>query len=212
MTASTASPLHTRMVKSTVPDAKSLITSAKERCALLGLFVASMWLVLIVSKMLPFLHLEQYGVVPRTIRGLPGILIAPWLHAGFWHLLANTSGLLILGWLCTWPRTANFWEATFGGMIGSGLSAWLLGAPHSVHIGASGLVFGYAGYLVARGLYTRNVVAILVAIFVASSYGINMLFGVLPLYPGVSWQMHLGGALGGALVARASALRRIRLT
>jgi len=81
----------------------------------------------------------------------------------------------------------------------------LLGAPHSVHIGASGLVFGYAGYLVARGYYTRNIVAVIVALFVASIYGISMLFGVLPLYLGVSWQSHIGGAMGGILTARVAA-------
>jgi membrane associated rhomboid family serine protease len=65
-------------------------------------------------------------------------------------------------------------------------------------------VFGYAGYLVARGYYTRHVLAMLVALFVAASYGLTMLFGVMPIYPGVSWQSHLGGALGGILAARAA--------
>src|ERR1700730_9035130 len=101
----------------------------------------------------------------------------------------STSGLVILGWLCMWPRIANFWQATFGAMLGAGLCAWLLGAPYTVHIGASGLVFGYAGYLVARGYYTRHVLAMLVALLVA----------------GVWWQSHLGGALGGILAARAAA-------
>ena len=87
-------------------------------------------------------------------------------------------------------------------MLGAGLCAWTFGAPGSVHIGASGLVFGYAGYLVARGFYTRNILSIVVAAFVAFSYGLTMLLGLLPLYSGVSWQSHVGGALGGILAAR----------
>jgi membrane associated rhomboid family serine protease len=188
--------------------AGSLRAQLKARVVLLAQFVGSMWLVYFVSAALPFLHLNRHGVVPRTVGGLQGIVFAPWLHGSLGHIMANTSGLLILGWLCMWPRIANFWQATFGAMLGAGLCAWLFGASYSVHIGASGLVFGYAAYLVARGFNTRNLVSILVALFVASSYGLSMLFGVLPLYPGVSWQSHIGGALGGILAARAAAPSR----
>ncbi|CAB3744346.1 hypothetical protein LMG24238_07243 [Paraburkholderia sediminicola] len=110
----------------------------------------------------------------------------------------------MLGWLTMWPRIANFWQATAGAILGAGLCARLLGAPYSVHIGASGVVFGYAGYLVARGVCTRGIISILVALFVASSYELSMLLGALPLYPGVSWPSHLGGAIGGIIAARLS--------
>jgi membrane associated rhomboid family serine protease len=186
----------------TTSTSDSLFVQLKARGLVLAAFVGSIWLVFFLSVALPFLHLNRHGVVPRTLGGLQGILFAPWLHASMMHLVANTGGLLILGWLCTWPRIANFWQATIGAMLGAGLCAWLLGAPYTVHIGASGLVFGYAGYLVARGYYTRHVLAMLVALFVAASYGLTMLFGVMPIYPGVSWQSHLGGALGGILAAR----------
>jgi membrane associated rhomboid family serine protease len=186
----------------TTSTSDSLFVQLKARGLVLAAFVGSIWLVFFLSVALPFLHLNRHGVVPRTLGGLQGVLFAPWLHASMMHLIANTGGLLILGWLCTWPRIANFWQATFGAMLGAGLCAWLLGAPYTVHIGASGLVFGYAGYLVARGYYTRHVLAMLVALFVAASYGLTMLFGVMPIYPGVSWQSHLGGALGGILAAR----------
>ncbi|HEX7910504.1 MAG TPA: rhomboid family intramembrane serine protease [Paraburkholderia sp.] len=168
---------------------------------MLTLFVGSMWATFFLSVSMPFLHLNSHGIVPRTLDGLEGILFAPWLHAGVLHITANTGGLLVLGWLTMWPRIDNFWHATAGAILGAGLCAWLLGAPHSVHIGASGVVFGYAGYLVARGFYTRSILAILVALFVASSYGVSLLFGVLPLYPYVSWQSHLGGAIGGIIAA-----------
>jgi membrane associated rhomboid family serine protease len=195
-------PQDSTRLSGTTSTTDSLFVQLKARGLLLAAFVGSIWLVFFLSVALPFLHLNRHGVVPRTLGGLQGILFAPWLHASMMHLIANTGGLLILGWLCTWPRIANFWQATIGAMLGAGLCAWLLGAPYTVHIGASGLVFGYAGYLVARGYYTRHVLAMLVALFVAASYGLTMLFGVMPIYLGVSWQSHLGGALGGILAAR----------
>lgn len=184
---------------------QSASTQLKARFALLAAFVGSMWVVFFVESVIPALHLDRYGVVPRTAFGLLGILFAPWLHGNLGHIMANTSGLLILGWLCMWPRISNFWEATVGAMLGSGLCAWLIGPSYSDHIGASGLVFGYAGYLVGRALYTRNFLAMLVALFVATTYGLSMFFGALPIYPGISWQMHVGGAIGGFIVARSSA-------
>lgn len=190
--------------------AGSFVDQFKDRVVLLVLYVGSMWATFFLSVAMPFLHLNRHGVVPRTLGGLQGILFAPWLHAGLWHITANTGGLLVLGWLTMWPRIANFWQATVGAMLGAGLCAWLFGAPYSVHIGASGVVFGYAGYLVARGFYTRGILSILVALFVASSYGLSMLYGLLPNYPGVSWQSHLGGAIGGIVAARMFAVPRSR--
>ncbi|MEX3790644.1 rhomboid family intramembrane serine protease [Paraburkholderia sp. JPY432] len=190
----------------------TLTEKLKSRVVLIALFVGSMWAVFFLSVALPFLHLDEHGVVPRTFGGLQGILFAPWLHASVGHIAANTSGLVVLGWLCTWPHIGGFWRATIGAMLGAGLCAWLFGAPYSVHIGASGLVFGYAGYLVARGYYTRNLASILVALVVVGSYGLSLLFGVLPIYPDVSWQSHIGGVIGGVLAARsgAGAARRVR--
>lgn len=188
---------------STAPTGRpSPIEQLKARGVVLALFVGSMWATFLVSAAMPFLNLNRHGVVPRTLSGLQGILFAPWLHASLAHIMANTSGLLVLGWLCMWPRIANFWQATAGAMLGAGLCAWIFGAPWTVHIGASGIVFGYAGYLVARGYYTRNLLSVLVALFVAAAYGLSMLSGALPIYPGLSWQSHVGGAIGGILAAR----------
>src|ERR1700756_3683114 len=122
--------------------AGSFVDQLKARVVLLAVFVGSIWATFFLSVSMPFLHLNRHGVVPRTLSGLQGILFAPWLHAGLWHITANTGGLLVLGWLTMWPRIANFWQATAGAILGAVLCAWLLGAPYSVHIGASGLVFG----------------------------------------------------------------------
>lgn len=176
----------------------------RARALLLAMFVGSMWLTFFLAVAIPGLHLDRHGVIPRTLSGLRGILFAPWLHANIGHLVANTGGLLILGWLVMWPRISNFYEALIGSMLGAGLCSWLFSAARSDHIGASGVVFGFAGYLVGRGVYTRNVLAIVVALFVVGTYGLSMLLGVLPIYPGISWQSHLGGAIGGFLAARGS--------
>ncbi|CAB3751258.1 rhomboid family intramembrane serine protease [Paraburkholderia humisilvae] len=183
------------------------VAQFETRVLVLVLFVGSIWAVFIATAAFPELLLYRHGVVPRTLGGLQGILFAPWLHASVGHIAANTGGLVTLGWLCMWPRISNFVWATAAAMLGGGMCAWLFGAPNSLHLGASGLVFGYAAFLVARGLYTRNLLSVLVAGFVGFSYGLTMLLGVFPFDPGVSWQTHLGGALGGAVAARIGARR-----
>lgn len=188
---------------------QELGANVKARVSLLASFVGSMWIVFFLSVLFPWLHLNSHGVEPRTINGLQGVLFAPWLHANLRHILANTSGLLVLGWLCTWPTLSNFWDATIGSMLGAGLCAWLLGAPYTIHIGASGLVFGYAAYLVGRGLYVLDMLSVAVALVVVGAYGITMLVGALPLTPGISWQSHVGGAIGGILAARAGRVSRV---
>lgn len=165
-------------------------------------FVGLIWAVFLIDACLPFLHLSSFGIHPRTLPGLAEILTAPFLHANLAHIVANTSGLLFLGWLCAWPTPATFYLATLGSLVGSGIAAWALGAPHSVHLGASGLVFGYAGFLMSRGIYARSIPSALTGLLVAFSYGLSMLWGILPLTPGVSWQCHAGGLVGGALSAK----------
>ncbi|GAB7527351.1 rhomboid family intramembrane serine protease [Paraburkholderia sp. 2C] len=186
------------------------VAQFETRVLVLALFVGSIWAVFIVTAAMPALQLYRHGVVPRTLSGLQGILFEPWLHASLGHIAANTGGLIVLGWFCMWPRISNFVSATVAGMLGGGFCAWLFGAPDSVHLGASGLVFAYAAYLVACGFYTRNLASILIAAFVGFSYGLTMLLGLLPLYPGVSWQSHVGGALGGAVAARLGVRKRAR--
>lgn len=178
---------------------------AMPRGRMLLFFVGSIWLVSVVSLLLPSSH--ALGVRPRTLAGLVGILASPWLHASWGHLISNTVPLLVLGWLAMLPRTSDFWRAVVGAILGAGLAAWLLGGSSTVHIGASGLVFGLFSYVLARGVYSRRLVDLAVALPAAALYGASMVLGVLPLYPGVSWQSHLGGAIGGALAAKLFAKR-----
>lgn len=176
------------------------VSGAKSRAQVLGLFVGSIWLVSVLGFVFPIKH--ALGVEPRSLSGLVGILTAPWAHGGFGHLVSNTVPLLVLGWLTMLPKPEDFWQALAGSMLGAGAAAWLLGGPHTVHIGASGVVFGLFGFILARGYYSRRLVDIAVALPAGALYGFSMLLGLLPVYPGVSWQSHLGGAIGGVLTAR----------
>ena len=150
--------------------------------------------------------LDDYGIRPREQTGLYGILFAPFLHIGFGHVTANTVPFLLLGSLVVLRRTSDFFLASAVIIVISGLGVWLTGPAQSVHVGASGLVFGYLGFLLLRGFFERSLVAILVAIVVGAVYA-GALPGLLPGQPGISWQGHLFGFAGGVLAARMLAAR-----
>lgn len=176
--------------------------------ALLLVLVAVMWAVELVNIFMAH-RLNEYGIVPRTIMGLRGIPASPFLHGGLGHLLSNTGPLLVLGGLVAVRGQANFVGVTAFIIFVGGLALWTVGRPwpwhdlqNLVHVGASGLVFGYFGYLVARGWYERSFLAILVSVAVILVFGSGILFGVLPTAPYISWEGHLCGLFAGALIAR----------
>ncbi|NEO02697.1 MAG: rhomboid family intramembrane serine protease, partial [Moorea sp. SIO3I7] len=140
--------------------------------------------------------------------GLRGILFAPFLHGGFSHLISNTIPFLVLGWFVMLQETSDFFVVTSITMVVGGLGVWLLGAPNSVHIGASVLIFGYLGFLLFRGFFERNLPSIFLSILVGFLYG-GLVWGVLPSQPHVSWQGHLFGFIGGILAARLLARRKL---
>ena len=157
--------------------------------ALLLVLVAVMWVVELVNIFMAH-RLNEYGIVPRTILGLRGIPASPFLHGGLGHLLSNTGPLLVLGGLVAVRGQANFVGVTAFIIFVGGLALWAVGRPWPwddlqslVHVGASGLVFGYFGYLVARGWYERSFLAILVSVAVILVFGTGILFGVLPRPP-----------------------------
>lgn len=145
--------------------------------------------------------LAAYGVQPRTTSGLRGILFAPFLHGSWAHLAANSLPFVVLGGLVLLQDVRRFVTVTLFAMLGAGLTAWLLGAPRSVHIGASGVVFGYLGFLLAHGWFAKRLGTALLSVAVAFVWG-GLVFGVLPGQPGVSWQSHAGGFVGGLYAAR----------
>lgn len=160
--------------------------------------VALMWVSELIDLLTP-LRLDTYGIRPRQLDSLLGILLSPFLHLGFGHLIANTSGLLILGALLA-LTTRHLGVVTIGVVLIGGLGVWLFGASHTVVIGASGVVYGYAAFLVVYGFAARRFGQALLGVLVALFYG-GLVWGILPLRTGVSWQAHLFGALAGIALA-----------
>ena len=166
---------------------------------LVGLVLLA-WLIEVVDFIVPGRWLDSHGIVPRTLFGLEGILFAPFLHAGFAHLAANTVPFLTLGFLVILRGLATFVGVTLSVMLLGGLGVWVFGPGNTVTIGASGVIFGYIGYLLGRGYFERRLDAILIALVVAVVYG-GALWGVLPGDPRISWQGHLFSFLAGVATA-----------
>jgi membrane associated rhomboid family serine protease len=178
----------------------SVTSVLKTQAVVLGGTLAVFWAVFVVNTLLGG-SLLTLGVIPRTTIGLRGILFAPFLHGSLSHVVANSIPFVALGWMVMLRDERHFIPVTLAGMLGSGLTAWLLGAPASVHIGASGVIFGYLGFLMLTGWYARSFGSILLSVIVTLAWG-SLVFGMMPGAQGISWQAHIGGFLGGVLAAR----------
>ncbi|MDX2418792.1 MAG: rhomboid family intramembrane serine protease [Xanthomonadales bacterium] len=161
-------------------------------------FAVLLWLILIVDTVFG-LGLARYGLRPRHLDGLIGIFTAPLLHSGAEHLFSNTLPLLIslTTVLYLYPRSAMrvipiIW-------IGSGLLAWMIGRP-SLHFGASGFVYGLLAYVFVSGILRMDMRSVAVSVMVWFLYG-SMIWGVLPIRPNMSWELHLTGAILGVAMA-----------
>jgi membrane associated rhomboid family serine protease len=140
----------------------------------------------------------RLGLHPQEVRGLIGIVCAPFLHAGLGHLAANSLALFLCGWLALKSGRSSTATAVVLAILVSGILTWIIGKPGTVHIGASGVVFGLVGLLVGNALFRKGCLPILVAIPVVLLYGAawrSMLPWTTP--DGMSWEMHLGGFIGG---------------
>lgn len=145
-------------------------------------------------------RLDNFGIHARRLDGLFEIFAAPLLHAGWAHLIANSVPFFVLGLLVLLGGLARWAAASLIAIVSSGLSAWLLTPSNTIILGASGLIFGWLSYLVARGLWSRKPGQVIVGVIVLIFYG-GLLWGVLPGAAGISWQAHLGGAVGGVVGA-----------
>lgn len=183
------------------PNTKTITRELQSHVAILGGCVALLWMIEIVDVFVFRGALNSYGVRPRNLDGLQGILLMPFLHGSFAHLAANTLPFVTLGWLIMLREVSDFFVVSGVTMLVSGLGVWLTGAPNSVHIGASGLIFGYFGFLLLRGYFERSFTSILLSLIVGFFYG-SLIWGVLPSQPGVSWQAHFFGFVGGVLTAQ----------
>ncbi|MDA0252461.1 MAG: rhomboid family intramembrane serine protease [Actinobacteria bacterium] len=170
-------------------------------------FVALLYLIEIIDQLTGH-SLDRNGIQPLEADGLKGILFAPLLHADWAHLLANTVPALVLGFLVTLAGMSRFVWATAIIWIVGGLGTWLIGdigscRMETIHIGASGLIFGWLAFLLVFGWLTRHIWWIITSLVVLFVYG-GILLGALPVLNrcgGVSWQGHLCGAIAGLLAA-----------
>jgi membrane associated rhomboid family serine protease len=162
--------------------------------------VSAMWVVEGADQLVLDGDLDRFGIVPRQIDGLSGIVLAPFLHAGFGHLLANTIPLLVLGGLIAFKGVRRLVAVSVGVVLIGGLGVWLFGRT-AIHLGASGVVFGFLGYLVAAGVLERRLRSVILAVAAVALYG-GLVWGALPGTPGVSWESHLFGLLAGIVMAR----------
>lgn len=167
--------------------------------ALVVAMAALMWIVEILDAL--GADPDGAGIRPRDADGLVGIVVSPFLHGGFAHLIGNTIPFLVLGAGIALGGLARVALVTAVVALVGGIGTWLFAAGGTVTIGASGIVFGYATYLVARGLFSRRALHILGGLAVLLVYGTTLLFGLVPT-PGVSWQAHLFGGIGGVVAAR----------
>ena len=178
----------------------SLMESFKAHARLLFGLLAVMWGLEILDFLLPFIHLDRFGIRPRSVGGLLGIPLAPFLHLGFRHLISNSIPFLVLGALVMTSGMRAFRSVSIMVVVLGGLVVWVFGATNSVHIGASGLIFGYLGFLLSRGIFEKSTRSILISLILLVAYG-GMIHGVLPGQAGISWLGHLGGFLAGITAA-----------
>lgn len=174
---------------------------------ILGVSVAALWALELIDWMTSHALDRNLGIRPRTVEGLIGLVGSPLMHADVAHLVSNTVPFLVLGLFVILRGVRNFALVTAFAAIAGGLVVWLVGGDNTNHIGASGVIFGYFGYLLAMGWFERSFRAIAVAVIVGILYG-GIIFGVMPGTPGVSWEGHLFGCLAGAGYAYLTAGRQ----
>ena len=153
-------------------------------------------------------RLDGGGIIPREAEGLDGVIAAPFLHVGFGHLLANTLPFVAMGLVIGLEGPLRLLGVTAIVAVISGLGTWLIAPDNTIHLGASGVVFGYATYLIARGVFNRRFAEIGIGLVVVLIWGGALLGGLEP-QRGISWQGHLFGAIGGVIAARVLMQRRV---
>ena len=163
------------------------------------LLTAVCWLVFLVNNGVWGGSFDRYGIVPRQVSSLPGIVFAPFLHGSYRHLTANTLPLLILGAILCARGKGEFVVVTAGGILLGGGMTWLF-ARSASHIGASGLIFCYFGYLASLAWFNRTFGTLLISVVCIVGYG-GLVRGIVPTSARISWESHLAGLVAGVVLA-----------
>lgn len=191
MSTSTLEPTRSRGVVQRDPRTNGLM--------LVAAMVVLMWIVEVIDAVADQ-RLDQFGIVPRQVDGLDGIVFSPFLHSGFGHLIANTVPFLILGAVIALNGAVRVLQVTVIVGLVAGIGVWLFAGSNTITVGASGIVMGYATYLISRGVFSRRAFELIVGVVIAVVWGGMVLTSLTPT-EGVSWQAHLFGAIGGVVAA-----------
>jgi membrane associated rhomboid family serine protease len=175
-------------------DAESLVAEARKALFVMVGFLAILWIVQLVNVANHY-SLNAYGIRPRDVHSLPYLLSSPFLHVSFTHIESNSGPLFIFGFLAAYRGVGRFFGLTALVIVTSGLAAWFFGVPGTVGIGASGVVFGYLGYILVRGFFDRHGIDIMIGAVMALCFAYQ--FTVLLPKAGIGWQDHIGGLVGG---------------
>ncbi|MBW4422140.1 MAG: rhomboid family intramembrane serine protease [Myxacorys californica WJT36-NPBG1] len=180
-------------------DPSAIASEFKSHVVILGGLVGLMWFIHIADSFLPGTA-SVYGIIPRTSLGVRGIFFSPFLHGSYQHLVSNTIPFLMLGWFVMLRSVKEFFAVSAIVLLASGIGVWLFGSP-GIHIGASGVIFGYFGFLLSRAYFERSALSIALSLTVGLFYG-SLIWGVLPNQMRISWEGHLFGLIGGILAAK----------
>ncbi len=183
------------------------MNSIKDRLLPIISILIAIWVIEIVNLFLGH-GLTSWGILPRSASGLIGVPLAPFIHGSVWHAVSNTIPLAILGGLVLAGGRARFWSVTIGVIVISGILVWVF-ARGAYHVGASGLVFGYFGALLAAAYFERSIMAVGIAVITVALYG-GLIWCVLPTRSHISFEGHLFGLAAGVAIAWLSARRDVR--
>ncbi len=174
---------------------RTIRSELRRSAAILLGILAILWLVQLINATAFGGGLVRWGVEPRTLPGLAGIPVHPFLHGGWGHLASNSMGFLLLGGLVILREPRDFWIVSLLGILVGGAGIWLFGRS-GPHVGVSGVVFGYFGYLLLTGVFDRRVGAVFLSVLTVLLWG-RLLLGLSPLQRGISWEGHVFGLAGG---------------
>jgi membrane associated rhomboid family serine protease len=178
-------------------DAESMLAEARKALFVMVGFLAILWIIQLINAADHYQLTLNYGIRPRDARSLPYILTAPFLHVSWTHIESNSGPLFIFGFLAAYRGVVRFLGLTALVIIVSGLAQWFTGSPNTIGVGASGVVFGYLGYILVRGFFDRHGIDILLGAVMALCFAYQ--FTVLLPHAGIGWQAHIGGLAAGVV-------------
>ena len=176
-------------------DPATVLANARRALFVMAGVLALLWVIQIINWADGYRLVYSYGITPRNVGSLPYLLTAPFLHFSWTHIEGNSGPLFIFGFLAAYRGIGKFVSVTAIAIVTSGLAAWLFESTGSVGAGASGVIFGYLGYILVRGIFDRHGIDVLIGAIMALCFAYQ--FTVLLPHQGIGWQAHIGGLVGG---------------